>query len=643
MNEKSSDATSAFSDIKSIKPEICESSGKRYRVINCREEFTLPLSMQRSPALPEVKINEDAPTVASDTSHLVEGLASSTSVDSYGTEMSREALFKMRDQFERGVPLLPRHNNGLAGGVEWDQVIGRTIRADVERSDVAQAAEGGELQYVLRVTSSLYDDDDTSKKLLNRLAAGQSIGQSIGGWFMRVRVISNDEDEIERVIVDDVELDHLAITRAPANPDSSGLYALLSRLDAGLSNTVSASDKSDRHVVSVTDNNETVTVVYKKLDSEDNDNDEEYENNILSTDNKSLQVREATGFSDLPLAPENDQWEWNSESQNEILGPDGDDWDTYKKAHLWFDPKDDETKSGYKLPIARMYGPELRVVFRAVSAAMAALNGARGGVDLPDEDREDVYNHLVRYYTEFDKDPPELKSKSEADELSNVIEFVESSNFENQSSVKEESDLSLEVSPPESCNKTQGNQVELASVDAQRSAIPANPVINSHEVNEMTDSDFDKIQTLLSASVGGLAERVKDLEAKLSAPAPVEPAPIPVDDMVNEKLERRLAQAESMLAKIAENPVRRGLANTASLRAGPGATTELDGMISRARDGGACPSLCAIMERHKDVLAEENGVSKVTSSQLRDLLAAGLRAAVNDGLIGNSGLTASWE
>jgi len=606
----------------------------------------LPLSMRKSTVLPEVKVDvdaTDAPAVAGAPSRLVEGLASSTSVDAYGTEMSREALFKMRDQFERGVPLLPRHNNGLSGSVEWDQVIGRTIRADVERSNVARAAEGGDQQYVLRVTSSLYDDDDTSRKLLNRLAAGQSIGQSIGGWFMQVRVISNDEDEIERVIVDDVELDHLAITRAPANPDSSGLYALLSRLDAGIKKAESDSDKSDRHIVSVADNNETVTVVYKKLDSEDNDNDEEYGTNMLSTDDESLEVREVTKFSDLPLAPENDRWGWNTESQNEILGPDGDNWDTYKKAHLWFDPKDADSKSGYKLPIARMYGPELRVVFRAVSAAMAALNGARGGVDIPDADRKGVYNHLVRYYKEFDKEPPDLKSKAEADELSKVNEFVESSNLEDQPSVEEVVDLSSEVSQPESCTETQDNQVELASVDAQRSAIPANPVINSHEVNEMTDSDFNKIQELLSASVGGLAERVKDLEAKLSAPAPVEPAPAPVDDGVNEKLERRLAQAESMLAKIAENPVRRGLANTASLRAGPGATSELDGMITRAREGGSCPSLCAIMERHKDVLAEENGVSKVTSSQLRDLLAAGLRAAANDGLIGNSGLTASWE
>jgi DNA repair exonuclease SbcCD ATPase subunit len=44
---------------------------------------------------------------------------------------------------------------------------------------------------------------------------------------------------------------------------------------------------------------------------------------------------------------------------------------------------------------------------------MAALNGARGGVDIPEDDRQSVYNHLKRHYSDIDEDPPELKSKSE--------------------------------------------------------------------------------------------------------------------------------------------------------------------------------------------------------------------------------------
>ena len=55
----------------------------------------------------------------------VVGIASSTSVDSYGTEMSRAGLETMAVQFEQGVPLTPRHN-GDQGAVEWDEVTGET-------------------------------------------------------------------------------------------------------------------------------------------------------------------------------------------------------------------------------------------------------------------------------------------------------------------------------------------------------------------------------------------------------------------------------------------------------------------------------------------------------------------------------------
>lgn len=50
-----------------------------------------------------------------------------------------------------------------------------------------------------------------------------------------------------------------------------------------------------------------------------------------------------------------------------------------------------------------------KVVWRGVAAAMAALLGARGGVDIPDEDRPRVYEHLASHYRQFDKEPPELR------------------------------------------------------------------------------------------------------------------------------------------------------------------------------------------------------------------------------------------
>lgn len=48
-------------------------------------------------------------------------------------------------------------------------------------------------------------------------------------------------------------------------------------------------------------------------------------------------------------------------------------------------------------------------VWKGVAAAMGALMGARGGVDIPAGDRKAVYNHLSKHYTQFDQEPPEYK------------------------------------------------------------------------------------------------------------------------------------------------------------------------------------------------------------------------------------------
>jgi hypothetical protein len=40
---------------------------------------------------------------------------------------------------------------------------------------------------------------------------------------------------------------------------------------------------------------------------------------------------------------------------------------------------------------------------------MTVVNGARGGVDIPEKDRRKVYEHLAAHYTEFGEEPPESR------------------------------------------------------------------------------------------------------------------------------------------------------------------------------------------------------------------------------------------
>ena len=128
------------------------------------------------------------------------------------------------------------------------------------------------------------------------------------------------------------------------------------------------------------------------------------------------QERAAVAFADLPTAPEDTSWDAaGSEARVREWagGPDKEsiDWARYRKRFAWYDPDNAEDFGGYKLPIADVIDGELRAVWRGVAAAMGALLGSRGGVDIPDGDRKSVYNHLAKCYAKFDKEVPEFKSK----------------------------------------------------------------------------------------------------------------------------------------------------------------------------------------------------------------------------------------
>lgn len=85
-------------------------------------------------------------------------------------------------------------------------------------------------------------------------------------------------------------------------------------------------------------------------------------------------------------------------------------WSKYRKAFGWYDSDDQENYGAYKLPHHTVENDKLVLVESGLTAAMAALNGARGGVDIPDDDRQSVYNHLKNHYSDIDEEPPELKS-----------------------------------------------------------------------------------------------------------------------------------------------------------------------------------------------------------------------------------------
>lgn len=720
---------------------------RREFVLRCREPFSIGAAVEvRSTAS-----RDDADGTAAGVS--IAGIASSTSVDSHGTEMSADALNRMAEQMRRGIPLLPRHNNGTRA-VEWDEVIGRTMDAVVERADVAAPGEVTEPGYRLRLTSQLYDDDPLSKRLIHRLERGEPIGQSIGGWFLSVRVVEADDGTVERVIVEDVELDHVALTRAPSNPDSMGLASVRSRIVAMHSQakepimdtpSPERANLAERHIIAVDETETEYVVRYAKAmpmdddddrgmhDDEDSDRgmhgDKEDERSYHDDDDRMMDdddrmmdgdddrmmdededratpesvsegdfvsfmltpaddeseggerygqvvevvvegsvagspveasaedpllridvfepVRdgfEATGdimvqpvskvekidalnapsaeadvdgmadapveedraeasqpderavpdMVDYPLAPMDTEWSWDAEAANEVLG-DPPDWTRFGSVHLYMDPERAEVRDGYKLPVAKVIDGEIHFVFRGLAAAVAALNGARGGVDLPDADRQAAYDRAVELYERFDAEAPPLRSMDD-----------------------------------ESDDRSSPDQVDVRAIsvhdtgEASPAARSASPTSHptSEEESPMTPSDLAAIRSMIREEVG----RAKVAEPQSAPPsdATVNPAAEPT------AVEAELAQLRSAVARLSKEPMRRGLAYQTTRTSGRSKVAgPMGALVERART--EAPAVAVTVERAVESLDDK----AATPRELIDGLAAVLRSAEGEGLLGN--------
>ena len=123
-------------------------------------------------------------------------------------------------------------------------------------------------------------------------------------------------------------------------------------------------------------------------------------------------VKSVVPFQDLPLANRGRAWDGTAAEKRIRQWAGGGssiedmDWDKYKKAFVWYDGDEPQNVTSYKLGIADIVSGELVVVPRAVFAAAGALMGARGGVDIPDNERDRVVSHLERYYSKLDMESP---------------------------------------------------------------------------------------------------------------------------------------------------------------------------------------------------------------------------------------------
>jgi HK97 family phage prohead protease len=133
-----------------------------------------------------------------------------------------------------------------------------------------------------------------------------------------------------------------------------------------------------------------------------------------NTQAKVISVKKVVPYQDLPLADMDTLWD-AGEARKRIAkwaSSDGSgdkekiDWGKYRKAFLWYNEDAPDNFGSYKMPIADVIDGRLKAVPRAIFAAAAVLMGARGGVDIPAEDKELVKRHLEKYYAKMGRIPP---------------------------------------------------------------------------------------------------------------------------------------------------------------------------------------------------------------------------------------------
>jgi hypothetical protein len=115
-----------------------------------------------------------------------------------------------------------------------------------------------------------------------------------------------------------------------------------------------------------------------------------------------------TRFADLPLADRSRRWDGAAAEKRVRKWAGAEDAPNakYRRAHLWHEAGKDDRFTGYKLLIADVIDGELTAVPRGIIAAAGIVDGARGGLDVPDGDRHRLRNHLARYYQKMGDTPP---------------------------------------------------------------------------------------------------------------------------------------------------------------------------------------------------------------------------------------------
>ena len=110
----------------------------------------------------------------------------------------------------------------------------------------------------------------------------------------------------------------------------------------------------------------------------------------------------ASGSTTLPIADRDTAWDSGEAEKRVRTWAEAEDGPNAKYAKAFFWHAEDASKFGdNKLPFADVIDAKLTAVPRGVFAGAGAINGARGGVDIPEGDLAGVKSRMEKYYARF--------------------------------------------------------------------------------------------------------------------------------------------------------------------------------------------------------------------------------------------------
>jgi hypothetical protein len=288
------------------------------------------------------------------------------------------------DNFNKSGPILYGHEYdkprvGVCVNVEKD-LVNKNLLFDVYFPKVEELSSNPDFAHEdAKFSDFIYCLAKTCAKL------GKSIATSVG--FIGIESTARSDDAVKDMpewmrgrIYSSQELLELSIVEVPCNP-------------LALQELRSMSKITDKEILSFKDKGLINDVQYKSLTT------------INEKELNQLQNKKVIPYKKYPLADEGEAWDGPAETAAAEV-------DDLKIMCAWYDEENAENKGAYKLP---HHKADKKTVWRGVTAAMGALLGARGGIEIPKDDRKGIYEHLAQHYADFDKEAPEFKDYTEAE------------------------------------------------------------------------------------------------------------------------------------------------------------------------------------------------------------------------------------